>query len=932
MSQSKKDRAVSTAADGIEAELRQVDFAPVDAPLREDVSRLGQLIGEVLIDQEGTALLQRVERVRKLAIARREGRAGLAELQALLSALEPNEIEPLVRAFGVYFQSVNVAERLHRVRRRLDYQRAQSGAPPQPGGLHATLIALKAAGVGAEELAALLGQLLIEPVFTAHPTEATRRTMLEKEHAVVRAMMAAVEKRLTPREAVALTERVRLNLTTAWQTAENAPERPTVSDELNHVSFYLTDVLYRVVPSYFAEFEFAIKTVYGASANFSFPLAAHLHFALWVGGDMDGNPNVGAATIDATLAHLRGQILERYRAEILTLARILSQSTARVAVEPALLARIAHYRVLLPRASVNLNTRYGDMPYRQLLTLMAARLHNSQKGRLPGYLRAAEFAADLQLIESSLRLHQGIHAGIYPLAQLQRRLDCFGFHFAKLDQRQDSRVHARALAELLTDPDWPARPVKARALVLDAVLAGKRSLRRAVAEPARSVVAVFKSLSVQRTHLGAAALGPYIISMTRDYVDVLSVLVLADCAVRGSSNALDVVPLFETVDDLRAAVEVMRQLFEHPHYRLHLAARGDQQMVMLGYSDSSKDGGLMASRWALQRAQVELMDLANGAGIALTFFHGRGGSVSRGGGKTERAVNAAPRGSVQGRLRLTEQGEVIHRKYGMRALAVRNLEQATSAVLRATLRPRSPEPREEKWREMIGVMSAASSAAYRSLVYGEAHGGVQNAQDGADFVEYFRLATPIDVIERMRIGSRPARRGGGGLENLRAIPWVFGWAQTRCSLSAWYGVGAGLQVGIAQFGLDALREMARDWAFFDTLIDDVEMVLAKADIDIARVYSELAGPLHTQFFPRIAAEFAMTLESVLAIKDAREVLSGDRRLALSIRLRNPYVDPLSLMQVDLLKRWRVAGRPEDALFRGLLSTVNGIAQGLQNTG
>ncbi len=910
---------------------RQVDFAAVDAPLREDVSRLGALIGEVLVDQDGPELLARVEVVRKLAIARREGRAELAELQRVLSALSPAEIEPLVRAFGAYFQSVNVAERLHRVRRRLDYQRA--GAAPQPGGLHATLIALKQSGVGIDELAQLLGQLAIEPVFTAHPTEATRRAILEKEHAVVRALMVAVEKRLTPREAAALTERVRLNLTTAWQTSEHSAERPTVADELNHVSFYLTDVLYRVVPSYFEEFEYALNAVYGSSSAALMPLAAHLKFALWVGGDMDGNPNVGAATIEASLAHLRGLILERYRAEVLTLARVLSQSSERVEVDAALVARVAHYRVLLPRASVNLNTRYGDMPYRQLLLLIAARLHNSLKARLPGYLNAQEFAEDLHLIEASLRRHHGAHAGLYPLAQLQRRLSCFGFHFARLDQRQDSRVHARALAELLTDPDWPTRSSAERRQVLTAVLAGKRSLRRPVAEPARGVVAVFKCLSQQRARLGAAVLGPYIISMTRDVSDVLSVLALAECGARGSARAIDVVPLFETVDDLRNSNEVLRQLFDDAHYRSHLVGRGDQQMVMLGYSDSSKDGGLLAARWVLQRAQVELMELAQSAGIALTFFHGRGGSISRGGGKTERAVNAAPRGSVQGRLRLTEQGEVIHRKYGMRALAVRNLEQSTAAVLRATLRPRPPEPRESKWREMMTFMSDASSASYRALVSGE-NAGLPDQIDleRAKFVEYFRLATPIDVIERMRIGSRPARRGGGGLENLRAIPWVFAWAQTRCGLSAWYGVGAGLQAGITQFGLGALREMARDWAFFDTLIDDVEMVLAKADIAIARVYSELAGPLHAQFFPRIQAEFELTLHSVLAIKEAAEVLSADRRLALSIRLRNPYVDPLSLMQVDLLKRWRAAGRPEDELFRGLLSTVNGIAQGLQNTG
>jgi phosphoenolpyruvate carboxylase len=895
---------------------RQVEFAPIDAPLREDVSRLGKLVGEVLVDQEGPELLARLEEVRRLAIARREGGAELAALSARLDGLPLTEVESLVRAFGVYFQSVNVAERLHRVRRRLDYQRA--GAAPQPGGLHATLLALKESGVGADELTQLLAQLSIEPVFTAHPTEATRRTMLEKEHAVITALMAMVEKRLTPREARAINERLRIVLTSAWQTAEQSGERPTVADELNHVSFYLTDVLYRVVPSYFEEFDFALREVYGSEIA----LPMHLHFALWVGGDMDGNPNVGAATITATLEKLRHLVLESYRKDVLMLARVLSQSSERIAVDRALLDRVAHYRVLLPKAAAALNTRYGDMPYRQLLQLVAARLSVSQQAKSPGYSQASEFADDLALVTNSLQRHRGIHAGLFPVQRLQRRLACFGLHFARLDQRQDSRVHARALAELLTDPDWPTRSSADRAAVLREALARKRSLRKAVGEPARGVVAVFKTLANERARFGANALGPYIISMTRDVADVLSVLVLAECGARGSSQSIDVVPLFETVDDLRNATQVLTELFDDPQYRTHLSGRGDQQMVMLGYSDSSKDGGLLASRWALQRAQVALMDLANAAGIKLTFFHGRGGSISRGGGRTERAIIAAPRGSVQGRLRLTEQGEVIHRKYGMRALAVRNLEQASAAVMRATLRPRPVEPREAQWREMIALMAGVGSDSYRALVYGD-----------ADFIDYFRLATPIDVIERMRIGSRPSRRGTGGLESLRAIPWVFGWSQTRCSLSAWYGVGAGLAAGIAKFGLDAVKEMARDWAFFDTLIDDIEMVMAKADIDIASVYSELAGPvLHGKLFPKIREEFALTTHCVLSIKGSDQLLSHDRRLALSIRLRNPYIDPLSLMQVDLLKRWRSAGRPEDELFRALLSTVNGIAQGLQNTG
>jgi phosphoenolpyruvate carboxylase len=385
---------------------------------------------------------------------------------------------------------------------------------------------------------------------------------------------------------------------------------------------------------------------------------------------------------------------------------------------------------------------------------------------------------------------------------------------------------------------------------------------------------------------------------------------------------LDVAPLFETVDDLHAAPATLRALCADPVYRAHLATRGDTQVVMLGYSDSAKDGGLLAARWALQRTQVALVQLARELGVRLVFFHGRGGSVSRGGGSTSRAVVAAPRGSIDGHLRLTEQGEVIHRKYGIPALALRNLEQAAGAVLQATLRPRPPEPREAAWKACVEALAAEARTHYRALVH----------EDPA-FVDYFRLATPIDVIERLRIGSRPSRRGNrGGVAQLRAIPWVFAWSQNRCGLTAWYGVGHALALGIERHGLEAMREMARDWPFFAALVDDLEMVLAKSDIAIFEHYSRLAGDAHAVYFPRIRDEFQRTLDAVLAIKGTDRLLAGDRRLERSIRLRNPYVDPISLLQVALLARWRAEGSPEDARFHALASTINGIAAGVQNTG
>jgi phosphoenolpyruvate carboxylase len=376
------------------------------------------------------------------------------------------------------------------------------------------------------------------------------------------------------------------------------------------------------------------------------------------------------------------------------------------------------------------------------------------------------------------------------------------------------------------------------------------------------------------------------------------------------------------VADLDAAEAVVRSLFEDPVYRSHLAARDDKQIVMLGYSDSAKDGGLVASRWALQQTQIALTRLGQESGVRIIFFHGRGGSASRGGGKTERAVIAAPRGSVDGTLRLTEQGEVIHRKYGIRAIALRNLEQMTGAVLRATLRPRPPEAREQAWRSMASAIAGQARQAYRAFVH-----------DNTDFTAYFRHATPIDVIERLRIGSRPSRRGGsGGVDALRAIPWVFAWSQNRAALTGWYGVGSGLVHGIETFGREAMSEMARDWPFFAQLVDDVEMVLAKSDLAIFERYSRLAGSLHEAFHADITAEFERTRSAILELKGEDELLSHDLRLRQSIRLRNPYVDPISLLQVDLLTRWRAGDRQDDDLLHALIATVNGIAAGIQNTG
>ena len=924
------------AASAERSRLREIELPSTDQPLREDVNRLGALVGEVIAEQEGAAFFDEVERLRRAAILRREAEAPADALARELAGRPLPEAEALGRAFSPWFGAVNIAERVHRIRRRREYQK--SGSAAQPGSMCAVVDALRTEGVTTAEFAALLSRLRIEPVFTAHPTEAVRRALLEKEREIVRCLVDDLDRTRTPQERASDRERMRTALTSGWQTSESAPTSPTVADELEHVSFYLTDVLYRVLPAFIESLHVALGPDAGALPP------APLRFGSWVGGDMDGNPNVGADTMTAALDSQRALVIAAYRGDLARLSSLLSQSIERVAVAPSMHTLIADYSARLPRTAAKLKARHGSMPYRQLLALMSARLSATLKesevepgnpdtdlSPRAGYRNPAEFRADLQRVYESLIAHRGGHAGAFSVLRVLRKIDAFGFHLATLDLRQDSRAHDDALADLLADPAWSKRPADERVVCLTKLWQGSEVAANPDAESAQRVLDVFRARARLRQRDGERAFGPYIVSMSRSAADALAVLALAklggdvEVGVDGQGRTpIDVTPLFETVDDLDAAPEVLRQLLADPAYRAHLRARGDQQIVMLGYSDSAKDAGLLASRWAIQRCQVALVALAREANIQLTFFHGRGGSASRGGGKTERAVIAAPRGSVDGRLRLTEQGEVIHRKYGIRALALRNLEQATGAVIRASLRPRPPEPREARWRELATELAQHSRDVYRELIH-----------ERAGFVDYFRLATPIDVIERLKLGSRPSKRAAGGqagAQSLRAIPWVFAWSQNRSGLTAWYGVGSALAMAIEREGIAAIAEMASDWPFFTTLIDDMEMVLAKCDMGIFEVYSKLAGDAHGAFFPGIAEEFRRTREAVLAIRNGEELLSGDRRLALSIRLRNPYVDPISLLQVDLLRRWRKADRPDDALLHALMATVNGIAAGVQNTG
>jgi phosphoenolpyruvate carboxylase len=902
---------------------QDITFEEKDQALRDDVRTLGAMVGELIHEQNGEELFELVENARLRAIRRREGNEKPGEeLADLVRDLDTATATQLIRSFSTYFQMVNTAEKVHRIRRRRDYLR--DVAIYQPGGLEDSLVKLKASGLDPEGLQKLLDSLSIEPVFTAHPTESTRRTMLRKEQNIVKHLVDLLNPTMTPQETETALQNIRLLATTGWQTAEHPSEQMTVADELEHVLFFVTDVLYRSVPPFYEDIRAAIDRIYGGEAK-HIELPNLVHFASWVGGDMDGNPNVNAKTIRATLARQRALILDLYYNECATIGAKLSQSNDRAEFGQGMLDKIEEYRNIFPNAYHAVPARHRDMPYRVFLRLVQARLQSTYDDDIYPYEKVDQLIADIELIAESLAFNKGHHAGLFVVKRLLRRMHTFGFHMVTLDVRQDAEVHRRVVGECLGEDDWLERtPQERTARIVDA-LETRESAPMTLSTQARKTIAVFQAIAFCRRKYGSRAIGSFIVSMTEGADDILSVLLLAQWGElhnRRGEVPLDVAPLLETVDDLHAGPDILRNLLDVGLYRQHLALRKNRQMVMIGYSDSNKDGGIASSRWAIQNAQEQLVNAMDSDDIELTLFHGRGGSISRGGSKTHTAVLGAPPGTVNGRLRMTEQGEIINEKYGLRGIALRTLEQITGSVALATALPRHRGNDLPEWHEIMDVVATESRDCYRKLVY-----------DTPEFYDYFRTATPIDVIERMRIGSRPSsRRKQSGIGDLRAIPWVFAWTQARYILPGWFGFGTGLARAIDKFGETAVSDIFREWFFFRALVADAEMVLAKSDLGIAALYSRLSGDLHEQFFPQILAEFDLTRDTILKYSDHDSILEGDVTLQRAIMLRNPYVDPISLMQVDLLQRWRATERQDEDLFGALLATVNGIAAGLQNTG
>ena len=897
-----------------------ISFPLKDAELREDVHMLGALVGEVIREQGGDALFEAVEQDRQAAIARRDGSAeGARELASRTRDVPAAQARDLVRAFSLWFEMVNMAEKVHRIRRRRQYL---NEGTTQPGGIVEAVTRLKAQGLGLEEIRRLMVEIWIEPVFTAHPTESTRRTILRKQQKIAQLLLGRLGLSRTAAETRQIWDRIRSEITGSWQTAENSRERLTVADEREHVLFFIAEILFQIVPIFYEEIETALEQAYGAEVR-ERELPEILRFGSWVGGDMDGNPDVNAKTIRETCARHQQIIVNRYFIECQGLAETLSQSAARVGISPALQKRIEQYMTLLPGAATLSPARHDRMPYRVFLGQVMERLRATYDSRANHYDSANEFLGDLNLIADSLRDNKGEHAGLFQVRRLIRRVRTFGFHLATLDIRQNADAHRSVIAKGLGDSQWSSRGSDERTARLREALERDEAPGCVLDPTGKRSLWVFEALTHCRHRYGTDAIGPYVVSAARGVDDMLSVLLLSRWADTTDSRSgdvpTDVAPLFESAAALRTCGEMMTQVFDEPAYRKHLIGRANHQYVMIGYSASNKESGIVMSRWLLRKAQEALFAAADAAGIDLTLFHGQGDGGFRGGGRTEVLVRSGPDSARRGRLRLTEQGELINEKYGLRPISLRIFEQGFNALALSRAGVIPPEHFDPQWRDAMDLLGDEAARVYRATVY-----------EDAEFGDFFRQVAPLDVIERMQIGSRPTSRAErSGIEALRSIPWAHAWSQCRYMIPGWYGAGSALALAGKQLGEPLLREMCSGWFFFSNLIEDIELALARADLEIAAVYDSLVDDKHRRFVELLRAEYERTREEVLKVRGGERLLDGEPTVQRSIMLRNPYIDPMHLVQVDLLRRWRAGGRNDRELFNALVATVGGISAALQ---
>ena len=931
-----------------------------ERPLVEDIRLLGRILGDVIRDQEGVAAYELIEQVRQLSVAFRRDADEEADkaLKTLLKGLTGDQTVSVIRAFTYFSHLANLAEDRHHIRRRIIHERA---GDTQEGSIDVALSRLRWAGIAPQTIAETLAHSFVSPVLTAHPTEVQRKSILDAERGIaqlltardnIKAMALAVSSAkdaLTPRELAANEAQLQARVTQLWQTRLLRFSKLTVADEIENSLSYYEATFLREIPKLYANLERELGKL---------PVHSFLRMGQWIGGDRDGNPNVSADTLNYALGRQAEVALRHYLTEVHLLGGELSMSSILVDCSPEMQK--------LAESSPDTNEHRQDEPYRRALTGVYARLAATLKALTGGeaarhavapqnpYAKSEEFLADLRTLEDSLNRHHGEALTAERLHPLIRAVEVFGFHLATVDLRQSSDKHEEVVAELLAvariEPAYATLDEAAKRALLLRMLNDARPLRvlgAAYSPLARSELAIFEAAREARARFGKEAIRHYIISHTETVSDLLEVLLLQKetglmhgllenplPASAPASSDLIVVPLFETIEDLRNAAPIMREFYALPGIAALVQRSGAEQDIMLGYSDSNKDGGIFTSNWELYCAElalVELFDqLAHSHGITLRMFHGRGGTVGRGGGPSYEAILAQPPGTVRGQIRLTEQGEVIGSKYANPEIGRRNLETLVAATLEATLL-QPTKPATKAFLQAAAELSKGSMAAYRALVY-----------ETPGFTEYFFSATPIREIAELNIGSRPAsRKPSQRIEDLRAIPWGFSWGQCRLTLPGWYGFGSAIEAFLAQGGtpesreenLALLQKMYRQWPFFRTLLSNMDMVLAKSDLALASRYAGLVddAKLRKKIFSAIETEWQRTAQALALITREKQRLAKNPALQRSIRHRFPYIDPLHHLQVELVRRYR-AGQTDSRVQTGIHMSINGIAAGLRNTG
>jgi phosphoenolpyruvate carboxylase len=906
-----------------------------DLDLSTTIHLVGDILGQVISELESPAIFELEEHIRAHAKARRAGDQKAAEdLAADVANLTHDNARAIAVAFSLYFDLVNLAEENYRVDVLRQYER-ENYPQPIPDSIGEAVRSLHQQGVSLEQMKRLLQTLSIELVLTAHPTEAKRRTVLSKLQRISTILGEIGQENLLPGEMEEYRRSIHAEVTELWLTERARTDRPAVTDEVRTGLYFVDEIFWDVLPRIYAELDAALD-VYFPEVR---PNHAWLSLASWIGGDRDGNPNVVSGVTAETLRLHRGLAVEKHRLAFQDLARRLSLSQRLMPMHPELMDWFETRRPL-PAHVAYLEKRYATEPYRLVLSLLANDLAEASKEDMRAHLLSREPHRARVDLEDFIVPVESIRRVLPPVLADDRirtvahQLEIFGLHSARLDIREDSSRLNAALGEILRGLKIHLRFEEAshsERLELLVDLLGRPApslaVHPGVSPQAAETWALFQLLTRVRDVYGRNLLGPFIISMTRSSADVLTVLLMARWT--GCADCISIVPLFETIQDLAEAHKSLEELFSLETYRQHLATCENRQMVMIGYSDSNKDGGYLTANWSLYQAQERIAETCRRHGYELTLFHGRGGTVARGGGPANRAIRAQPPGTVGGHFRLTEQGEIITSRYSNKDLARRHLEQIVNAVLLASVPLQGSEDDHvpPTWRQALDKMAHAAEKKFRGLVY-----------ETPGFLDFWQLATPIDEIKRLSIGSRPAARkpGTDSITKIRAIPWVFSWMQSRYNLPGWFGLGTGLRSG--NVPLELLQEMYLEWPFFSALLDNAEMSLLKADMGIASLYADLVPDrdFAGRIFNIVNEEYQRTQDALLEITGHKELMDAEPVIQRSVHLRNPYVDPLNYIQVEMLRRLRALPDPESpqaqALRDVIVITINGIAAGLRNTG